>query len=56
VGKVGLNLDALQPPKTLVLTTVQNGLSIGHGTMPAGIVVGKQANDVADFVSKVAGK
>lgn len=56
VGKVGLNLDALQPPQSLVLTTVQNGLSIGHGTMPAGLVVGKQAADVADFVSAVAGK
>jgi mono/diheme cytochrome c family protein len=56
VGKVGLNLDALQPPQSLVLTTVQNGLSIGHGTMPAALVVGKQAVDVADFVSAVAGK
>jgi hypothetical protein len=56
VGKVGLDLDALQPPKSLVLTTIQNGLSIGHGTMPQGIVVGKEATDVADFVSKVAGK
>jgi hypothetical protein len=56
VGKIGFNLDALQPPKSLVLTTVQNGLSIGHGTMPQGLVVGKQAVDVADFVSTVAGK
>lgn len=56
VGKVGLNLDALQPQKSLVLTTIQNGLTIGHGTMPAGLVVGKDASDVADFVSKVAGK
>jgi hypothetical protein len=56
VGKVGPNLDILQPPKSLVLTTIQNGLSIGAGTMPQGIVVGKQAQNVADFVSKVAGK
>lgn len=56
VGKVGLNLDALQPPKSLVLSTVKNGLTIGHGTMPQGLVVGKDAVDVADFVSKVAGK
>jgi hypothetical protein len=56
VGKVGLNLDSLQPPKSLVLNTVLNGLSIGHGTMPGGLVVGKQATDVADFVSAVAGK
>jgi mono/diheme cytochrome c family protein len=56
VGKVGPNLDILQPPKSLVLTTIQNGLSVGAGTMPQGIVVGKQAVDVADFVSTVAGK
>ena len=56
VGKVGPNLDILQPPESLVLTTIQNGLSIGAGTMPQGLVVGKQAVDVADFVSKVAGK
>ena len=56
VGKVGPNLDILQPPESLVLSTIQNGLSIGAGTMPQGLVVGKQAVDVADFVSKVAGK
>jgi mono/diheme cytochrome c family protein len=55
-GKVGFNLDVLQPSKELVLTTVQNGISIGAGTMPQGLVVGKDASDVADFVSKVAGK
>ncbi|HEY5261525.1 MAG TPA: cytochrome c [Solirubrobacteraceae bacterium] len=56
VGKVGPNLDVLQPPKSLVLNTVLNGLSVGAGTMPQGIVVGRQAIDVADFVSTVAGK
>jgi hypothetical protein len=55
-GKVGPNLDVLQPPKQLVLTTVLNGISIGAGTMPQGLVVGKDANDVANFVSTVAGK
>jgi mono/diheme cytochrome c family protein len=56
VGKVGPNLDVLQAPKSLVLSTVQNGLNIGNGVMPAGIVVGRQAVDVSDFVSAVAGK
>ncbi len=55
-GKVGFNLDALQPSKQLVLSTIQNGISIGKGTMPQGLVVGKDANDVANFVSTVAGK
>jgi cytochrome c5 len=56
VGKVGFNLDTLQPSKELVLTTILNGISIGTGTMPQGLVVGKDATNVADFVSKVAGK
>ena len=56
VGKVGPNLDVLQPPQSLVLTTIKNGLSVGDGTMPPDLVVGKQANDVANFVSTVAGK
>ncbi|HWF51299.1 MAG TPA: cytochrome c [Solirubrobacteraceae bacterium] len=55
-GKVGPNLDVLQPPKQLVLSTIKNGLNIGTGTMPQGLVVGKDANDVANFVSTVAGK
>jgi mono/diheme cytochrome c family protein len=55
-GKVGPNLDVLQPPKALVLNTIENGLSVGAGTMPQGLVVGKDANDVANFVSTVAGK
>ena len=56
VGKVGPNLDILQPPESLVLSTVLNGLSIGTGTMPQDLVIGKQAVDVAHFVSQVAGK
>jgi hypothetical protein len=55
-GKVGPNLDVLQPPKALVLSTIQNGMSIGRGTMPQGLVAGRDANDVANFVSTVAGK
>jgi mono/diheme cytochrome c family protein len=67
VGKVGPNLDALKPTKSLTLHTIANGclqaqvgkdyntICLGYGTMPADIVEGQQAQDVAEFVSKVAG-
>lgn len=67
VGKVGPNLDTLKPPAQLVLNTINNGClqnppanssqaCLGQGTMPAQLVEGKDAQDVANFVAKVAGK
>jgi mono/diheme cytochrome c family protein len=67
VGKVGPNLDSLQPPVTLVLNTIANGClqspppnspqtCLGQGTMPPDLVDGRDATDVANFVAKVAGK
>jgi mono/diheme cytochrome c family protein len=67
-GKVGPNLDVLKPPASLVLRTIQNGClqkpastndpqnCLGQGTMPADILQGRDAMDVAQFVGKVAGK
>jgi mono/diheme cytochrome c family protein len=55
-GKVGPNLDNLKPPYGLVLNAIQTGRRRGAGTMPAGIVSGKDAQDVASFVAAVAGK
>ena len=67
-GKVGPNLDVLKPPTALVLHTINNGClqkpastnspenCLGQGTMPADILQGKQATEVAQFVGKVAGK
>ncbi len=66
VGKTGPNLDILKPSKALVLHTVANGClqnpgtntaetCLGYGNMPADIVQGKDADDVAAFVSAVAG-
>jgi hypothetical protein len=64
----GPNLDQIQPAESLVLKTINNGClqspppgdasetCLGQGTMPAGIVQGKQAQDVAAFVARVAGK
>ena len=67
VGKVGPNLDQIQPAVSLVLKTISNGClqnapstsqlsCLGYGTMPSGIVQGTEATDVAEFVARVAGK
>ena len=68
IGKVGPNLDTLKPPAELVLHTLEYGClqsppstsspetCLGQGNMPAGIVQGKDAQDVAAFVAAVAGK
>ena len=67
VGKIGPNLDTLQPARSLVLHTIENGClqnppsgsaqtCLGNGTMPGNILQGQQAQQVASFVAKVAGK
>lgn len=67
VGKVGPNLDQLKPNQSLILNTIANGClqqplkanattnCAGYGTMPANLVAGRDAQDVAAFVAKVAG-
>ena len=67
-GKVGPNLDQLKPSKSLVLHTIANGClpnasgsnssqaCLGQGVMPAGILQGQLADQVASFVAAVAGK
>jgi mono/diheme cytochrome c family protein len=54
-GQVGPPLDPLKPNKQRVLTAIEEG-GTGTGTMPANIVTGKEAEDVAEYVSSVAGK
>jgi cytochrome c551 len=56
VGKVGPNLDQLRPPKVLVLNAIQAGRARGQGQMPALLLTGKDADDVASFVAAVAGR
>ena len=68
VGKVGPNLDTLKPSESLVLHTILYGClqdppstsaptnCLGQGTMPAAILQGTQAQQVAQFVAKVAGR
>jgi mono/diheme cytochrome c family protein len=66
VGKVGPNLDVLKPAQNTVLNTINNGClpnppkgsnegCLGQGVMPAAVVQGSDAQDVASFVAKVAG-
>lgn len=56
VGKIGPNLDKLNPPKSLVLDAIALGRARGLGRMPAQLLQGKDARDVAAFVDKVAGR
>jgi mono/diheme cytochrome c family protein len=68
VGKVGPNLDVIKPSEVLVFHTIQFGClqtpppgdhsmsCLGFGNMPATIVQGQQAQDVAQFVARVAGQ
>ena len=67
VGKVGPNLDQVMPPKALVLHTIANGClpnatastqnqaCLGQGVMPADVVTGQEAQEVASFVAEAAG-
>ena len=55
VAQVGPDLDELRPPKSLVLDALKNGRARGNGQMAAGLYVGEDAQDVADFVAKSVG-
>jgi cytochrome c553 len=67
VGKTGPDLDQLRPSEALVLKVIANGCvqqptaasansaCLGYGTMPADIVEGRQAQDIAAFVARIAG-
>jgi cytochrome c551 len=56
VGKVGPNLDVLHPPKGLVLDAIAKGRARGQGQMPAALVDGEDAQDVAAYVAAAAGR
>lgn len=67
VGKIGPNLDQLRLSASLTLHTIQYGClqnpggstqetCLGYGVMPADVVQGQQARQVADFVARVAGR
>ncbi len=70
IGKIGPNLDTLSNASSeqIVVHTILNGClqspgpgqssstCLGYGTMPANVLQGQQAADVAKFVARVAGK
>jgi mono/diheme cytochrome c family protein len=56
VASVGPNLDELRPTKGLVLDALKNGRARGNGAMAANLVVGQDAQDVANFVSTAVGQ
>lgn len=56
VGRVGPNLDQLRPPTGLTLNAIQKGRARGQGQMPAQLVTGQDAQDVATFLAAVAGR
>jgi cytochrome c6 len=53
-GEVGPNLDQLKPGMARVLAAIKNG-GTGQGIMPTNLYTGQQAQQVAEFVSQVAG-
>jgi mono/diheme cytochrome c family protein len=56
VGTIGPDLDKLKPPRSLVLDAILKGRSRGQGRMPAQLLQGRDAEDVASFVAAVAGR
>jgi hypothetical protein len=56
VGKVGPDLDLLRPPKGLLLDAMANGRARGQGQMPAELLDGPDARNVASYVAAVAGR
>jgi mono/diheme cytochrome c family protein len=56
VGRVGPNLDVIRPVAALTLNAIQMGRARGQGQMPAGLVDGEDAKNVADYVAATAGR
>jgi mono/diheme cytochrome c family protein len=56
VGTVGPSLDELRPPKELTLDAIEKGRARGQGQMPALLYEGREAEQVAAFVARVAGR
>lgn len=56
VGKVGPNLDQLQPGRDLVLSAIRFGRSSARGQMPGGLYSGTEADDVASYIVAATNK
>jgi mono/diheme cytochrome c family protein len=53
--RVGVDIPTAAGRKALVLNAIQEGRARGLGQMPALLYQGKEAEEVANFVAKVAG-
>jgi mono/diheme cytochrome c family protein len=53
---VGPNLDDLRPAKALTLDAINKGRARGQGQMPAQLISGPEAQDVANYVATVSGR
>jgi mono/diheme cytochrome c family protein len=56
VGQVGPNLDKLRPTDELTLNAIEQGRARGQGQMPAQLLTGDDAKDVASYIAAVAGR
>jgi len=56
VGRVGPNLDVLAPTEGLTLSAIREGRARGTGQMPALLLDGQDAKDVAAYITQVAGR
>ncbi len=56
VGRVGPDLDVLAPPKALTLNAIKLGRANGQGQMPAQLLDGEDAQNVAAYIEAVAGR
>jgi mono/diheme cytochrome c family protein len=56
VGKVGPSLDVLAPTAGLTLNAILQGRARGNGQMPAQLLDGQDAKDVAKYIEDVAGR
>jgi mono/diheme cytochrome c family protein len=56
VGRVGPDLDVLAPTEGLTISAIREGRARGTGQMPAQLLDGKDAKDVAAYIAQVAGR
>lgn len=56
VGRVGPDLDQMRPPVELTLDAIEKGRARGMGQMPAELLSGEDARNVAEYVAAVAGR
>lgn len=55
VGKVGPDFDVLKPQASLTVNAIAQGRARGRGQMPAELLNGQDAQNVASYIAAVAG-